>query len=181
MVNRHCLSDDDTFFFRKRYGLVELVTVQCNRFLNENVFSIGNRLFHKAKMRVVRRRDINDIDLRIGKHLMEIIVNFSNSIFLRKSSRLLMGPVADRVNILSVFLQCDRHFICNHTASEYSPFDFFHREILLSYLFRPERFFASAVVKPSVVFLFQCFDHMIRILIIRNCNPQFLSHTHQCS
>lgn len=67
------------------------------------VFSIGNRLFHKAKMRVVRRRDINDIDLRIGKHLMEIIVNFSNSIFLRKSSRLLMGPVADRVNILSVF------------------------------------------------------------------------------
>lgn len=32
-----------------------------------------------------------------------------------------MGPVADRVNILSVFLQCDRHFICNHTASEYSP------------------------------------------------------------
>ena len=55
-------------------------------------------------MRIVRRGNINDIDVGIMEHFLKIVVYLLYTVLLRKCDRFLMCAVADRVEMLSHML-----------------------------------------------------------------------------
>ena len=86
-------------------------------------------------MRVMWTGNINNIDIFILKHIIDLIIYFTYTIFFCKIYRLLMSTVSNCIQGFSHFLQRLRHFICNHTCSKYRPVKVFsHLFCLLKFL-----------------------------------------------
>ena len=57
--------------------LFELVVVERDGLLAEHVLAGGECLAQVLDMRVVRRRDVDDVDVRILEHVFDLVVNLA--------------------------------------------------------------------------------------------------------
>ncbi len=78
-------------------GLIQFPAVQGDGFFAEHVLPGRQGRQEIADMRIVRRRNIDDIDVGIGKDILWPVVDLGDAVFFSKSQGLLMGPVADTV------------------------------------------------------------------------------------
>ena len=72
-------------------------------------------------MRIMRRRNIDDIDIGIGKDIFRLIVDFGDTIFFSKSQGLLMSPVTDTVQTPAQVLHRLGQFIADDAAAQSCP------------------------------------------------------------
>ena len=71
----------------------------------------------KLNMRIMRRRDIDDIHRRIRTDLFKTCKYILHTVFLRKSDCFLLRTVHNTIQLLSSFFHCLCQFIGNDTAA----------------------------------------------------------------
>ena len=85
-------------------------------------------------MCVVGSGNIDNVHLLIRKYIVNLIINFINSIFFSKSNCLFVRTVCYGIQFPSVCSKRLCQLIGDHATSESSPFIFFHNGVL-SYSF----------------------------------------------
>ena len=72
-------------------------------------------------MRIMRRRDIDDIHCRILTGFLKACIDLLHTVFFCKSHCFLLRTVHDTIQLLPSFFHCLRKFICNDAAAGTHP------------------------------------------------------------
>ena len=121
VVDRLRLREHDMMLHRELDGLFELVVVERDGLLAEHMLARGQSLAQVLDMRVVRRRDIDDVDIRVRKHIFRLIIDLADAVLLRKLHGLLVRAVADGVEIAAELLHRLRELMADDTAAKRGP------------------------------------------------------------
>ena len=106
---------------RELDGLLELVVVERDGLLTEHMLARGQSLAQVLDMRVVRRRDVDDVDIRVHKHIFRLIIDLADAVLLRESHGLLVRAVADGVEIAAELLHRLRELMADDTTAKRGP------------------------------------------------------------
>ena len=105
-------------------GLVELGGVERDGLLAKHVLAGGQRGTQIGDMRVVRRGDIDGIDVRIGIEIIERVVHLLNAILLGKRLGLGKGTVGNASELAAGKGEGLSHLVGDNAAADHSPTEF---------------------------------------------------------
>ena len=125
-VDRHVvdglrLGKHEVMFHREFDRLFELVVVERDGLLAEHMLAGGKGLAQVLDMRVVRCRDVDDVDVRILEHVFDLVVNLADAVLLGKLNGLRVRAVADGVEIAAELLHRLSELMTDDAAAERSP------------------------------------------------------------
>ena len=109
-------------------GLVQFQAVEGNGFFAEHVFARCQRRQQITDMRIMGRRNIDDIDVGIRKDILWLVVDLGDAVFFSKRQGLFMGPVADTVQIPAQGLHSLGQFITDDAAAQSRPTICWHND-----------------------------------------------------
>ena len=101
--------------------LVELGGVEGNGLLTENVLTSCQSGSQVGDMRVVRRGDIDGVDIRIGVEVLDRLVHLLDAILLGKSLSLGQRTVGDTRELAAGQREGLGHLVGDNTATDHSP------------------------------------------------------------
>ena len=102
-------------------GLVELGGVEGNGLLAEHVLAGGQSSTQIGDMRVVRRGDIDGVDIRIGVEVLNRFVHLLDAILLGKSLGLGQRAVGDARKLAAGQSEGLGHLVGDNAATDHSP------------------------------------------------------------
>ena len=125
MPDGHRLAEDQILFLCKRDHLVKLARVEGDGLLDKEVFAVLERTLHKVVVRIVRAGDVDDVNLIVKEHLIDGVIHLLDAVLFSKGDRLVIGTVADSIELFVHLLQSARHFVSDHACTEYCPIQIF--------------------------------------------------------
>ena len=72
-------------------------------------------------MGVVGRGEVDNVDVRVGEHLVKVAVHLAHAVFFPEGSRLLMGAVAHRVQPAPHGFQRRGHLVGDNAGAQNGP------------------------------------------------------------
>ena len=121
MIDRHRLCKYNAMRPRTIDRPRQFPRVQCDGLLAEDVFARRERQHQIVDVRVVRRGDIDDVDIRIVKYILHPLIHLRNAIPRGKLLRLALCAVADGIQPASKRLHGARKFVADHAAAKCRP------------------------------------------------------------
>ena len=101
--------------------LVELGRVEGNGLLAEHVLAGGQRGTQVSDVSVMRRGDIDDIDVRIGVEVLVRLVHLLDAILLGKSLGIGQRTVGDTRELAAGQSEGLGHLVSDNAATDHSP------------------------------------------------------------
>ena len=89
MVDRHRLGKDESLLLSEGGRRRKLTRVERDGLFREHMFARRERLHDVGRMRIVRRRDVDDVNVRVGEESRRRIVRFFYAELCRESPHLL--------------------------------------------------------------------------------------------
>ena len=102
-------------------GLVELGRVEGNGLLAEHVLAGGQSGTQIGDMRVVRRGDIDGVDIRIGIEVLNRFIDLLDAILLSKSLGLGQRAVGDARKLAAGQREGLGHLVGDNATTDHSP------------------------------------------------------------
>ena len=121
MENRARIHEHDVMLGGERLGLFELRRVQRDGLLAHDVLAGGQCAAQVGDVGVVRRGDVDGIDVRVGEQVVDLVVDLGNPIPRREGNGLVMGPVGDARKRPALLGERRGHLVRNDAAAENPP------------------------------------------------------------
>ena len=121
MVDRHRLGKDESLLLGEGGRRRKLVRVERDGLFREHMLARGERLYDVGRMRIVRRRDIDDVNVRVGEESRRRIVLFFYAELCREVPHLLRRAPRCSAEAASEPLQRLRHFMRDRAAADRRP------------------------------------------------------------
>ena len=102
-------------------GLVKLGRVEGNGLLAEHVLAGGQRGTQIGDMRIVRRGDIDGVDVRIGVEVLNRFIDLLDAILLGKSLSLGQRTVGDTRELAAGQSEGLGHLVGDNAATDHGP------------------------------------------------------------
>ena len=121
VVDRHRLSEDESLLLGERGRRRKLVRIERDGLFREYMLAGGERLHDVGRMRIVRRRDVDDVNVRVGEESRRRIVRFFYAELCREVPHLLRRAPRCSAEAASEPLQRLRHFMRDRAAADRRP------------------------------------------------------------
>ena len=121
MVDGHGLGQNRAVFPCQRYGPLQLFAVEGDGLFAQYMLAVGQGLFQEGHVGIVGGCDVDDVDVRVGEHLVVVGVDLGDAVLFRKGDALVVGAVAHGVQGTAHGLEGLGHLIGDHARAQYSP------------------------------------------------------------
>ncbi len=132
MVDGHGLGQDDMVLFCQPDRFLQFLSIEGNGLLTEHMLAGRQRLAQVPDVRIVRGRDIDDVDVRVIEHVVHVIVDFRNAVLFRERDSFVVGAVRNRIQHIASACQRFRQLMGNDAGAKGRPVEFCHDRSLLS-------------------------------------------------